>query len=1132
MANNKQNPFKSVWDVLDYLATNFTVFSPVKELITKLNGKVQGYEKLLKEKADDIEYDGNKVYLTSYDKRLGTGMTLPDNGLSAYEIWKKNGNEDGTEEDFLNAIKGAQGPVGPQGQRGEKGEQGPQGQVGAQGPVGPQGQRGPQGERGLQGLVGPQGERGPKGEDGKSFSIQGKKETEDELQKITGQVGQGWLVQGNVYIWDTNDNQWVNAGSLKGEKGDTGERGPVGPQGQRGLQGEAGPQGLQGIQGVQGPIGPIGPKGERGETGQTGLQGPAGLRGETGPRGPQGPQGQPGQKGEQGASGVRGSKWYTGSALTGTVTYPTIFPNSGITDALIYDHYINTDMNNYNFGNIYVCTRSGNPSVAQWNYEGNIKGAQGSQGERGPQGPTGLTGSKGDKGDPGLTDKEKQELDETIKDLIDRIESLENTGVVPVERITITNMLTKMGISEHHIVEYLLEPSTATNQQVEFISSNQSVATINTAGYISCLSEGTTTITVRSKKYPDKSDSYSLEVINGYVSVYRLTLNNVPKEMYINDTVNLSVTFNPLNATNTDVTYMSSDSTVLEVEPRTGRITAKKAGFAYITVTSDASPFVYDTSQAIQVVSRNVARSIVIGSPVGSLRVGREHNLQLSILDEYSRSAALFVCESSNPHVATITHNGIIRAKDLGSTEITIKLAENNQISTSFTLDTYNIHSGSDEITVSNGSMYTVARNEKLYMPYTAPISLAGHVFDAYEHGTNRIIGTGDINHGFLVLRATNTYSNKYKLYFQIKKYVTGVGYSILAQSGIVTINIVDPVNESGDVFHITNPISRMLVGRSHKITAIYDTAATYSSSDNEIATLEYDVVRALRNGTATIKGNKSQYYSRFNITVEGDAGISIINRVSSLRVGGTMNIMFNEYPRSYGVNFTSSNTDVLSVTPSGFVQAVGAGKADIYLTSKYNPVIREKMTIEVSNSFENHVMISNTIKAIRIGSSYKLEGLTVPSTNNDTFTFNSTNPAVLNVDRFGTMIGKEKGTASVSIISANHRETFDVRVYDIPEGAQEIYISTLTGENRYSSNRVFETSFISTANINDSGISLELVSNYNGQQVVTGGRAVNGKITFTSLPQENLINIYIVAKDTVTGRVVGQTAPFNLYAQ
>ena len=65
----------------------------------------------------------------------------------------------------------------------------------------------------------------------------------------------------------------------------------------------------------------------------------------------------------------RGSRWSEGTAITGENTEPTVFPNSGIEDALKNDQYLNSQN-----GNLYSCTLGGTADIAQLVYSGNIKG--------------------------------------------------------------------------------------------------------------------------------------------------------------------------------------------------------------------------------------------------------------------------------------------------------------------------------------------------------------------------------------------------------------------------------------------------------------------------------------------------------------------------------------------------------------------------------------------------------------------------------------------------------------------------------------------------------------------------------------------------------------------------------------
>lgn len=228
-------------------------------------------------------------------------------------------------------MQGEQGPAGPQGLQGATGPQGDQGPAGAQGlegpagPQGPQGLVGPQGPQGIQGLQGPQGENG---QDGTSVTILGSYDTLADLEAAhpTGNVGDSYLVGGELYIWDAVNNQWVNVGNIQGPTGPAGPQGVQGPAGAQGLQGAVGPTGPQGDQG------PMGPQGLEGPAGTQGAQGPAGPQGEQGPIGPQGAQGPVGPQGEQGPIGPQGVTGPTGpQGAAGGGTIIPIAANNSIT---------------------------------------------------------------------------------------------------------------------------------------------------------------------------------------------------------------------------------------------------------------------------------------------------------------------------------------------------------------------------------------------------------------------------------------------------------------------------------------------------------------------------------------------------------------------------------------------------------------------------------------------------------------------------------------------------------------------------------------------------------------------------------------------------------------------------------
>jgi hypothetical protein len=65
------------------------------------------------------------------------------------------------------------------------------------------------------------GPQGIPGQDGTSVSILGSFNSTNDLP-ATGNVGDGYLVNGNLYVWDAQNNNWSNAGNIQGPVGNDG----------------------------------------------------------------------------------------------------------------------------------------------------------------------------------------------------------------------------------------------------------------------------------------------------------------------------------------------------------------------------------------------------------------------------------------------------------------------------------------------------------------------------------------------------------------------------------------------------------------------------------------------------------------------------------------------------------------------------------------------------------------------------------------------------------------------------------------------------------------------------------------------------------------------------------------------
>ncbi|WP_025115347.1 hypothetical protein [Lysinibacillus fusiformis] len=74
---------------------------------------------------------------------------------------------------------------------------------------------------------GDKGSKGDKGDTGAALSILGKLTDPSQLPS-TGQAGQAYTVNGELFVWSENLDAWENVGNIKGEKGDIGATGDDG----------------------------------------------------------------------------------------------------------------------------------------------------------------------------------------------------------------------------------------------------------------------------------------------------------------------------------------------------------------------------------------------------------------------------------------------------------------------------------------------------------------------------------------------------------------------------------------------------------------------------------------------------------------------------------------------------------------------------------------------------------------------------------------------------------------------------------------------------------------------------------------------------------------------------------------
>ena len=160
------------------------------------------------------------------------------------------------------------------------------------------------------------------------------------------------------------------------------------------------------------------------------------------------------------------------------------------------------------------------------------------------------------------------------------------TVTQPVTGVTLDPTSLSLFTGDTATLTATVEPENATNKNVTWSSDDTSVATVDATGKVTAVSAGTATITVTTVDQ-SKTATCEVTVAAATVPVTGVTLSQNEAHLYYNRTPNtltLTATVAPDNATNKAVTWTSSNPSVATVE--NGVVTAAARGTAVITATA------------------------------------------------------------------------------------------------------------------------------------------------------------------------------------------------------------------------------------------------------------------------------------------------------------------------------------------------------------------------------------------------------------------------------------------------------------------------------------------------------------------------------------------------------------------
>ena len=238
-------------------------------------------------------------------------------------------------------------------------------------------------------------------------------------------------------------------------------------------------------------------------------------------------------------------------------------------------------------------------------------------------------------------------------------------NVVAVESITLDKSSLELTEGETATLTATVKPDNATNKTVTWSSDKTSVATVDANGKVTAVAEGTATITA---KAGDKTATCSVTVKKNVIAVESVTLDITSTILNTGETLTLTATVKPDNATDKTVTWSSSNSSVATVDAN-GKVTAVAQGTAIVTAkagdkTATCTVIVMKTDIPVE--------SITLDKYYLELTEGETGTITATVKPDNATNKTV-TWSSSNPTIAAVDQNGIVTALQSGEVIILAK---------------------------------------------------------------------------------------------------------------------------------------------------------------------------------------------------------------------------------------------------------------------------------------------------------------------------------------------------------------------------------------------------------------------------------------------------------------------------
>lgn len=595
------------------------------------------------------------------------------------------------------------------------------------------------------------------------------------------------------------------------------------------------------------------------------------------------------------------------------------------------------------------------------------------------------------------------------------------TVTAPITAITIdkgTDYKTTMaeGIVQMHAI---YQPANATNTELIWTSSDESVAKVDEHGRVTLIREGDTYISVRPKDNPNNvhADCF-LHIIENPIT--QITPDVTELDMITGDIYEVAVNIIPENPSDRTLQWSSSDESVATVAG--GVITAVSAGEAVISVSggkvgrpvSAGSGETYIPPVTIKVKVRNRLQKIEFGQKVMYVPLGGTQELTVLFTPDVNINDKL-IWNSSDTSIVTVSDEGVLTGVAIGSAMISCYAEDMGPEH----LISCMVHVTDQKIIPATG-LTILPEESTLEVGQTL---LMDPVFEPADT-TNQYIqwSSSDNNIATISPEGLVTAVEVGEVTITAIYTDTPDGIPWVLYSKITVI----PATVEATGFDITPDSMNIKVKEHFTITPVFtpenttDKSVVYQTTDESVATVsETGVVTGVGAGDCIIQCQavSGGFIATCAVHVENAIGFSLSPSYREIAVGKSFTISKVTVPANADKTavWTSSNTKIATVSSSGKVTAKKIGTCVITCTlTEYNQRATCRVKVAKLNS---KVTLNKKNIRIGVGKTYRLQAsVWTNNTKNPSLKWKSANKKIASVSSKGKVKGKRIGVTTITV--------------------------------------------------------------------------------------------------------------------